>query len=39
VNRDGKLDLLLTVGPVKYVYLNDTGAFRPLRADDHVQME
>jgi len=38
VNRDGKLDLLLTVGPVKYVFLNDNGAFRPLRADDHVDM-
>ena len=38
VNRDGKLDLLLMVGPVKYVFLNDNGAFRPLRADDHVDM-
>jgi len=36
VNGDGKPDLIMSVNAIKYVYLNDNGAFRPLRADEPV---
>ena len=38
VNGDGKPDMILNVANAKYVYINDNGAFRPLHADEHVDM-
>lgn len=38
VNDDGKPDLILSVENAKYVYINDNGAFRPLRADEHITL-
>ncbi len=38
VNGDGKPDLILSVENAKYVYINDNGAFRPLHADEHINM-
>lgn len=38
VNGDGKPDLILSVDNAKYVYINDNGAFRPLRADEHITL-
>jgi len=38
VNDDGKLDMIVSVGNAKYVYINDRGTFRPLRADEYVNM-
>jgi len=38
VNGDGKPDLILSVENAKYVYINDNGAFRPLHANEHINM-
>jgi len=38
VNGDGKPDMLLNVENAKYVYINDNGAFRPLHANEHINM-
>ena len=38
VNGDGKPDMILSVENAKYVYINDNGVFRPLRANDHINM-
>jgi len=38
VNVDGKLDLIMSVENVKYVYINDTGAFRPPHANEHINL-
>lgn len=36
VTGDSKPDMILSVGTAKYVYLNDNGAFRPVKPGDHV---
>lgn len=38
VNGDGKPDMILDVENAMYVYINDNGAFRPLHADEHINM-
>ncbi len=38
VNGDGKPDMILSVENATYVYINDNGAFRPLHADEHINI-
>ena len=38
VNGDGKADMILRVANANYVYINDNGAFRPLHADEHINL-
>ena len=36
VNGDGKLDMIVTVGETHYVFINDHGQFRPLKAGEQL---
>ena len=36
VNGDGKLDMIVTVGETRYVFINDSGQFRPLKAGEQI---
>lgn len=38
VNGDGKLDMLVHVADQTYVFMNDTGKFRPARPDEHITL-
>ena len=38
VNGDGKPDIILSVTNAKYVFINDNGTFRPVRANEHVNL-
>ena len=38
VNGDGKPDMIVSVENAKYVYINDNGAFRPLHANEHIDI-
>ncbi len=38
VNGDGKTDMIVTVEGGTYLFINDNGAFRTVRSDDHVKM-
>ncbi len=38
LKADGKLDMILAVNDFRVVFVNDNGAFRPLRQDEQVNM-
>ncbi len=38
VNGDGKLDMIVNVQDSHFVFINDTGQFRPARPGENVQM-
>lgn len=38
VNGDGKLDMIVNVGGSHFVYINDSGGFRPARTTDNVHL-
>jgi hypothetical protein len=38
VNGDGKPDMIMSVGEVREVFINDNGSFRPLRAGEQVNL-
>ena len=37
VNGDGKLDMIVNVQGSHFVFINENGAFRPVRANENVQ--
>jgi hypothetical protein len=38
VNGDGKPDMIVTVGETHYVFINDNGQFRPLKAGEQIPL-
>ena len=38
VNGDGKPDMIVNVGDSHFVYINESGGFRPARPDENIQM-
>lgn len=38
VNGDGKPDMIISVQDSRFIFINDNGAFRPLRPGENVQM-
>ncbi len=37
VNGDGKKDMIVTVGDTRYVFINDSGQFRPLKPGEQIR--